>query len=234
MNLSTKQKQTHRHKEQSCGCRVAGVWGMDWEFGVSRYKLLHIEWINCKVPLCSTRNYIQYPVINHNGKGKSQPTKQKPNWAWQKPVRSKMYFPLTLLVARMVKNLPECRRPKFDLWVGKIPWRRECLPTPIFLLGNPMHRGVWWATVHGITKNLIWLNNHHFDPSQNLKSLPSFLSQSIRLGRGLLVRGAKWLNSENFYFSSLDWPWRHPGLWSCYLRMLGKDLADGQPSPQVD
>ena len=42
--------------------------GMDWEFGVSRYKLLYIEWINNKVLLLSTGNYIQYPVINHNGK----------------------------------------------------------------------------------------------------------------------------------------------------------------------
>ena len=24
-------------------------------------------------------------------------------------------------------------RPGFDLWVGKIPWRRERLPTPLFL-----------------------------------------------------------------------------------------------------
>ena len=41
--------------------------GMDWEFGISRCKLLYIEWIN-KVLLYSTRNYIQYPVINHNVK----------------------------------------------------------------------------------------------------------------------------------------------------------------------
>ena len=41
---------------------------MDWEFGVSRYKLLYIEWIKNKVLLYSTGNYIQYPVINHNGK----------------------------------------------------------------------------------------------------------------------------------------------------------------------
>ena len=33
------------------------------------YKLLHIEWINNKIPLYSTRHYIQYPVINHNGEG---------------------------------------------------------------------------------------------------------------------------------------------------------------------
>ena len=28
----------------------------------------YIEWINNKVLLYSTGNYIQYPVINHNGK----------------------------------------------------------------------------------------------------------------------------------------------------------------------
>ena len=41
---------------------------MDWEFGISRCKLLYIEWINNKILLYSTGSYIQYPVINHNGK----------------------------------------------------------------------------------------------------------------------------------------------------------------------
>ena len=45
-----------------------GKEGMDWEFGISRYKLLYREWINNKVLLYSTRNYIQYPMINHNRK----------------------------------------------------------------------------------------------------------------------------------------------------------------------
>ena len=41
--------------------------GEEWsEFRVG-YKLLHIEWINSKVLLYSTKNYIQYE-INHNGK----------------------------------------------------------------------------------------------------------------------------------------------------------------------
>ena len=40
---------------------------MDWEFGISRYKLLYIRWIN-EILLHSTGNYIQYPMINHNGK----------------------------------------------------------------------------------------------------------------------------------------------------------------------
>ena len=35
-----------------------GGGGMDWKFGVSRYKLLHIEWINSKVLMYSKANYI--------------------------------------------------------------------------------------------------------------------------------------------------------------------------------
>jgi len=30
----------------------------------------------------------------------------------------------------------QCRRLEFDLWVGKIPWRREWLPTLVFLPGE--------------------------------------------------------------------------------------------------
>ena len=53
-----------------CGCQgeEGGDVGMDWEFGFSRGKLLYIEWINNKVLLYRTGNYIQYPVISHKGK----------------------------------------------------------------------------------------------------------------------------------------------------------------------
>ena len=30
----------------------------------------------------------------------------------------------------------QCGRPQFDPWVGKIPWRKECLPTPVFWPGE--------------------------------------------------------------------------------------------------
>ena len=40
----------------------------DWEFKISKYKLLYIKLINNKFLLCSTENYIQYLAINHNGK----------------------------------------------------------------------------------------------------------------------------------------------------------------------
>ena len=69
MNLSKKQKQTHRHRERLVVAKgETGGRGKNWEFGISRCKLLYIGWINNKVLLYSTGNYIQYPVINHNGK----------------------------------------------------------------------------------------------------------------------------------------------------------------------
>ena len=42
--------------------------GMHWDFGVGGCKLLHLEWVNNKVLMYSTGNYIHYPVINHSGK----------------------------------------------------------------------------------------------------------------------------------------------------------------------
>ena len=42
--------------------------GVKKEFGISRCKLLCMEWINNKVLLYGIRNSSQYPVIIHNGK----------------------------------------------------------------------------------------------------------------------------------------------------------------------
>ena len=49
-----------------------------------------------------------------------------------------LQFSWASLVAQLVKNLPQCGRPGFDPWVGKIPWRKERLPTPVFCLENSM------------------------------------------------------------------------------------------------
>ena len=69
MNLSIEQKQTHRHGEQTCGCQGGGEGsGMDRESGLSRCQLLHLEWINNKVLLYSTGNYIQSFGIEHDGR----------------------------------------------------------------------------------------------------------------------------------------------------------------------
>ena len=68
MNLSMKQKQTNRCKEETCDYQGGGGDGGAWEFGISRCKLVYIGWINNKVLLYSAGNCIQYPVINHDRK----------------------------------------------------------------------------------------------------------------------------------------------------------------------
>ena len=40
------------------------------------------------------------------------------------------------LVAQLVKNPLAIWETGFDPWVGKIPWRREQLPTPVFWPGE--------------------------------------------------------------------------------------------------
>ena len=42
--------------------------GMDGEFGVSRYRLLHLEWISNEVLIYSTGNYIQTLKMEHDGR----------------------------------------------------------------------------------------------------------------------------------------------------------------------
>ena len=36
-------------------------------------------------------------------------------------------------VAQLIKNLPAMQETWFDSWVGQFPWRRDRLPTPVFL-----------------------------------------------------------------------------------------------------
>ena len=54
-----------------------------------------------------------------------------------------LYIKWASQVVLVGKNLPAnvgdvAKRHRFDSWVGKIPWRREWLPTPVFLLENLM------------------------------------------------------------------------------------------------
>ena len=41
---------------------------------------------------------------------------------------------------------------KFDFWVGKITWKKQWLPIPVFLIGEFQGQRSWWATVPGITE----------------------------------------------------------------------------------
>ena len=48
----------------------------------------------------------------------------------------------------------QCRRPRFNPWVGKIPWRRKWQPTPVFLPRKSHgHRSLVGCIVCGVTKS---------------------------------------------------------------------------------
>ena len=61
------------------------------------------------------------------------------------------------LIAQLVKNPPAMQETPFNFWVGKIPWRKELLPIPVFCMENSMNRGAWLAVVYRITKSQTWL-----------------------------------------------------------------------------
>ena len=69
MNLSRNRNRIMDIENRLVVAKGVGVGGgMEWEVGVSRCKLLYMGWINNRVLLYSTENYIQYPMINHNGR----------------------------------------------------------------------------------------------------------------------------------------------------------------------
>ena len=69
MNLSTKQKQICRYREQTCGCQGGKGWGRV-KLGVWDQQMQTIIYRMDKQQgptVYSTGDYNQYPVINHNG-----------------------------------------------------------------------------------------------------------------------------------------------------------------------
>ena len=54
-------------------------------------------------------------------------------------------------MAQTVKNMPAVWETQIWIWIGEIPWRREWLPTSVFLPGE-FHgqRGPVGYIVHGV------------------------------------------------------------------------------------
>ena len=76
------------------------------------------------------------------------------------------------LVAQLVKSQLQSRRPGFDPWIGKIPWRMERLPTPVFWPGE------FNGLVHGVSKSQTQLSYFylHFQLlPKKFSSFPLFL-----------------------------------------------------------
>ena len=83
--------------------------------------------------------------------------------SWRSPeeeIGCPLQYSWTSMVAQMVRIHLHCRRPGFDPWIGKIPWKREWLPTLVFLPGE-IHgeRDLVGYTVHGVAHSWRWLSD---------------------------------------------------------------------------
>ena len=103
---------------------------------------------------------------------------------------------LPLVVAQMVKNLPAMQETRvwslgwevplekgmathsrIYVWVGKFPWRREWLPTPVFMSGEFHEWGAWWATVMESQRvKHDWAVTHWHSPFFTARSLCPLLT----------------------------------------------------------
>ena len=68
MNLSTEHRLTDMENRLVVAKGEGEGSGMGWEFGISRCKLLHWEWINNEDLLHSTGSYSQSLGIEHDGR----------------------------------------------------------------------------------------------------------------------------------------------------------------------
>ena len=77
-------------------------------------------------------------------KGCGMETTLVPGHLWILEERWRVHPGLCSLLLQCGKNIPSggketpcnAKRPRFNLRVGKIPWRRKWQPTPVFLLGE--------------------------------------------------------------------------------------------------
>ena len=53
----------------------------------------------------------------------------------------------------VVESISQCRRCEFDLLGGKSSTEGNSNPLQYSCLGNPMDRGAWQVTVHGVAKS---------------------------------------------------------------------------------
>ena len=111
------------------------------------------------------------------------------------------------LVAQLVKDLPAVQETGFNLWVGKIPWRRAWQPTPIFLSRESPWTEKPGRLVHGVTKSQTRSSNeahHTFFATEPFFAIINFEKETHFAKRSLEKR----LNSL------IAW-WEINKYWSC-------------------
>ena len=115
----------------------------------------------------STCNAGDPGLIPESGRSAGERISYPPQYSWAS------------LEAQLVKNPPAMRvdlwvDPRFRLWVGNIPWRRERLPTPVFWPGefHGLH-SLWSCKESNVTERLTFIFIHFSE--QHRQAGPGYL-----------------------------------------------------------
>ena len=101
-------------------------------------------------------------------------------------------------VALVIKNPPASAGDVRDLGLvpglGRSPGEGNGNPLQYFCLENPMDRGTWWTTVHGVTKGqtqLKWLSTHEYTKQTHRRRISSNGICRVRVGLSVQERSAE-------------------------------------------
>ena len=89
--------------------------------------------------LCPRVNCLQPAWALTNAKQSGDEQRRQlgfPFWASLNPISVLPTITRASQIAQWLRSHLQCKRRRFDPWVGKIPWRRTWLPTPVFLPGE--------------------------------------------------------------------------------------------------
>ena len=120
-----KQKQSHKNELE--------VWILSFLTGSMCYIVLQLcltfcNPMDCSPPSSSAHGILLARILEWV----TMPSSQGSSWLRDWTCVSKV-FPRSSISKRVCL---QCRRPGFDSWVRKMPWRRKWQPTPVFLPGE--------------------------------------------------------------------------------------------------
>ena len=129
------------------------------------------------------------------------------------------------LVAQNLKICLQCRRPRFNSWIGKIPWRRARQPAPVFSPGESYgemnlvgwhpweHLRVehdWMTDTHSIKNTawnfsglrISWWGSNSFSVSKQIVSSRMFdfswLGHAPKVGRISDLKDSCWFRNKSY------------------------------------
>ena len=120
----------------------------------------------------------------------------------------------------------QCRRPQLNSWVGKTPWRREWLPTPVFLGFPGGSAGKESACNAGDLGLIPGLERSPGEGNSYPLQYPG-LENPMDCRVHWVAKSGKWLSDFHFHFQRPSEGSQLAQPWSChYSRFLASLLLD--------